>query len=144
MEKQSRIDMRDNIQHALISNTEDGRHLLGLLKEKKSRTAEINKQIKAEKNSNCTRQMEALKIEKEEILERLDEQIAFVRESLSDEYLKQYRNVIVNYPIFMAIVEDVGYDASGKETGKNELPEISKELFAFIQAIEEGTDCFFR
>ena len=43
----------------------------------------------------------------------------------------------------MAIVEDIGYDATGKETGKNELPEISKELAGFIQAIENGKDDFF-
>jgi len=31
-----------------------------------------------------------------------------------------------DYPIFMAIAEDIGYDAAGRSTGKNELPEISK------------------
>ena len=43
----------------------------------------------------------------------------------------------------MAIAEDIGYDATGKETGKNELPKISKELARFIQAIEAGDEHFF-
>lgn len=33
-----------------------------------------------------------------------------------EEALKKY-----DYYIFMAIAEDIGYDAVGKETGKNEL-----------------------
>lgn len=44
----------------------------------------------------------------------------------------------------MAIAEDIGYDATGKETKRNELPAISKELAKFINAIEEGKDNFFQ
>jgi len=47
-----------------------------------------------------------------------------------------------NYPTFMAIAEDIGCDAAGKETGKNELEGISKELSKFIDAIEKGKDRF--
>ena len=43
----------------------------------------------------------------------------------------------------MAIAEDIGFDATGKETGNNELIEISKELSKFIEAIENGKDRFF-
>lgn len=43
----------------------------------------------------------------------------------------------------MAIAEDIGYDATGKETQNNELEDISKELSKFINAIEEGKDHFF-
>ena len=43
----------------------------------------------------------------------------------------------------MAIAEDIGFDAAGKETGKNELEDISKELLKFIEAVEDGKDCFF-
>ena len=44
----------------------------------------------------------------------------------------------------MAIAEDIGYDATGKETNGNELPAISEELAKFIKAIEEGKDYFFQ
>ena len=58
--------------------------------------------------------------------------------------LEQYKRILNDYPIFMAIAEDIGYDATGKETKGNELPAISEELVKFIKAIEEGNDRFFQ
>ena len=43
-----------------------------------------------------------------------------------------------DYPIFMAIAEDIGYDATGKPTGNNELEVITKELERFIRDVVEG------
>jgi type I restriction enzyme M protein len=43
----------------------------------------------------------------------------------------------------MAIAEDIGYDATGKPTGHNELDDISQQLQQFIQAIDTGQDSFF-
>ena len=40
-----------------------------------------------------------------------------------------------DYPIFMAIAEQIGYDATGKETPVNELEMIGKELIKFIESI---------
>jgi len=37
----------------------------------------------------------------------------------------------------MAIAEDIGYDATGRNTGKNELIEIGKELSKFITHIHK-------
>ena len=42
----------------------------------------------------------------------------------------------MNYDIFMAIAEDIGYDATGKPTGNNELEYIGQELKKFIEEIE--------
>ena len=36
----------------------------------------------------------------------------------------------------MTIAEDIGYDATGKPTGNNELDFIGKELARFIKDIE--------
>ena len=55
-----------------------------------------------------------------------------------------FLRLLNDYSIFMAIAEDIGYDATGKETKRNELPAISKELEKFIKAIEEGKDHFFQ
>ena len=41
-----------------------------------------------------------------------------------------------DYSIFMAIAEDIGYDATGKKTATNELEWISEELTNFINHIE--------
>lgn len=40
-----------------------------------------------------------------------------------------------DYPIFMAIAEDIGYDATGRTTANNELNEIGEELSKFISHI---------
>lgn len=142
-EKQIRENVRNNIQNNLISNSDEGKRLFKLIKEKKENVAKLNKQLKEAKHSNNDEEIELLENKKQEIAEMYDEQIEAMREYLTDTYLEQYKNSISNYPIFMAIAEDIGYDATGKETGKNELPKISKELVSFIQAIESGEEYFF-
>lgn len=42
-----------------------------------------------------------------------------------------------DYPIFMVIAEDIGYDATGSNTNYNELIEIGKELSKFIVHIDK-------
>jgi restriction endonuclease S subunit len=62
---------------------------------------------------------------------------------LSDQYAEEKQKVIQDYPIFMAIAEDIGYDATGKPTNNNELDFIGEELARFIESIESGKDSFF-
>lgn len=143
-EKQARIELRNNTQNNLISNSDDGIKLLKLLKKKKDTLAKINKQIKQAEKNEDTEEVELLLNKKQTISDELDEQIEFTKENLSDAYLEQYKQGLIDYPIFMAIAEDIGYDATGKETKKNELPSISRELARFIKAIEEGKDRFFQ
>ena len=142
-EKKNRVELRYDIQNYLISHTEDGERLSNLIKQKKEKIAEINKQIKIEDKANDNTKKELLSNRKQAISEEFDEQIELVRENLTEVYLSQYKRKLVDYPIFMAIVEDIGYDATGKQTEKNELEDISKELYKFIQAIEMGEDDFF-
>lgn len=144
VEKQTRIDLRNNTQNNLISNSDGGIKLTELLKKKKDETAKINKQINQAKKNGNNEEVELLSNKKQSIISELDEQIEFTKENLLDAYIEQYRQLLVDYPIFMAIVEDIGYDATGKETKKNELPTISEELTRFINAIEEGKDSFFQ
>ena len=60
------------------------------------------------------------------------EQINELKERLEEAYLLEKQSTLLNYPIFMAIAEDIGYDATGKQTGKNELDVIGAELARFI------------
>ena len=143
-EKQARIDLRNNTQNNLIFNSEDGIRLLELLKKKKGEIAKLNNQIKQAKKANKNEEVEMLMNKKQTVTEEFDEQIESTRENLSDAYLKNYKLLLVDYPIFMAIADDIGYDATGKETKNNQLPDISKELAEFINAIEEGKDSFFQ
>lgn len=142
-EKQLRTELRDNMQNNLISNSEDGKKLLKLIKDKKDNLAKINKQLRQAEKLDEVEVVEVLANKKLDITEEFDEQIESTKEHLLDVYLEQYKKELEDYPIFMAIAEDIGYDATGKETGKNDLLLISKELAKFIESVEEGTDSFF-
>lgn len=143
-EKRKRKDLRDKIQNKLISNTEKGTCLLKLLKERKDSIAQINKMLKQAKNENDSEAEEILRNKKQAAAEEFDEKIEKVREELSDTYEDKYKNSLNNYPVFMAIAEEIGYDAVGRETGRNELPDISKELAAFILEVEADREDFFQ
>ena len=58
-----------------------------------------------------------------------------LKDDLTESYLRDRKKKLVDYPIFMAIAEDIGYDAKGKSTGKNELDFIGEELKKFIGTI---------
>lgn len=86
------------------------------------------------------------------INDEYNERIENAREALHDTYLEQINKSLNlnqkpenrNYPIFMAIAEEIGYDASGKETpDKNDLPLIGIELKRFIESVISGEDDFF-
>ena len=59
-----------------------------------------------------------------------------LREQLAEAYEAQKRETLADYPVFMAIAEDIGYDATGRETKTNELEPIAKELARFIETID--------
>lgn len=83
-------------------------------------------------------QSEPYKEWKKEVTGQYAEQLDDVREKLTDLYEERSRQELDDYDIFMAIAEDIGYDATGKETGNNELETIGPELARFIEAIEKG------
>jgi type I restriction enzyme M protein len=59
-----------------------------------------------------------------------------LKEQLQDAYLLAKQTQLPDYSIFMAIADDIGYDATGKKTTNNELDIISSELEIFINEIE--------
>ena len=76
---------------------------------------------------------------KKVINEKYSALIENLKENTNDRFDSKWREVIAekyDYPVFMAIAEDIGYDAVGKETGKNELEHISVALQRFISDLE--------
>jgi len=69
----------------------------------------------------------------DEFSQKLDE----LKDELEEKYLLQKQTELADYDIFMAIAEDIGYDATGKPTGNNELEVIGAELGRFINHIIE-------
>lgn len=72
---------------------------------------------------------------KKQITEQYRQKIDDLKEQLEDRFAEMYKTEIEDYPIFMAIAEQIGYDATGKETPVNELVMIGKELKKFIESI---------
>lgn len=86
---------------------------------------------------------EAFKNWKAEVSVLFNEKINEVKDNLQDEYLASVGNEISNYDILMAIAEDIGYDATGRKTGKNELTTIAEELAEFINQVKNNKEPFF-
>lgn len=67
----------------------------------------------------------------EEYATKIDE----LKTSLTEQYQQAKQNKLPDYPIFMAIAEQIGYDATGKKTATNELDMIGEELKKFIDTL---------
>lgn len=81
---------------------------------------------------------EDYKIWKAEISAQTTEQLNALKEQLEDAYGVAKQSKMADYPIFMAIAEDIGYDATGKQTSANELDVIGAELARFIAGVNNG------
>ena len=75
---------------------------------------------------------------KSEISSDYTEKINALKEQLEEAYALAKQNKLPDYPIFMAIAEDIGYDATGKKTGTNKLDVIGAELARFIVGVNNG------
>lgn len=58
-----------------------------------------------------------------------------LKSRLTEQYLQAKQSRLPDYPIFMAIAEEIGYDATGKKTANNELDVIGEELKKFIATL---------
>jgi type I restriction enzyme M protein len=74
----------------------------------------------------------------QEISDRFAAEAGQLRYQLTAIYDERRRKNLPDYSIFMAIAEDIGYDATGRTSRTNELDLIGVELARFIVAIEEG------
>lgn len=70
---------------------------------------------------------------KKTINEQCKAKIDALKETLSEQYFSKKKTTLGDYDIFMAIAENIGYDATGKQTGNNELDFIGQELKRFIK-----------
>jgi len=74
---------------------------------------------------------------KKQTSEKYTGQINNLKDLLEEIYIKEKQSKLEDYTIFMAIAEDIGLDATGRETGNNELEVIEKELIRFILNVVE-------
>jgi hypothetical protein len=88
--------------------------------------------------SNAGKKNEAYATAAGKISDRFAAQAEELRYQLVEEYEERRRTDLPDYPIFMAIAEDIGYDATGRPTRTNELEPIAAELARFVITIDEG------
>ena len=93
-----------------------------------------------ETDKKAIEKTKAFKDWKKEISDLYSQKISDLKDELSDLYIKIKQKELDDYPIFMAIAEDIGYDATGKPTENNELEIIEKELKRFIDYIIENEE----
>lgn len=90
-------------------------------------------------NPNATKKdiTELVKDDKTKLQQVFTEKVNLFKEEMTEKYFASKQSILDDYPIFMAIAEDIGYDATGRETKTNELVEIGKELQKFITHIHK-------
>ena len=90
-------------------------------------------------NPNATKKdiTELVKDDKTKLQQEFTEKVNLFKEEMTEKYFASKQNILDDYPIFMAIAEDIGYDATGRETKTNELVEIGTELQKFITHINK-------
>jgi type I restriction enzyme M protein len=78
---------------------------------------------------------EIIKINKIIVQTDFTDKVNLLKEELTEKYFAEKQRILDDYPIFMAIAEDIGYDATGRNTNNNELTETGQELAKFIEHI---------
>lgn len=91
------------------------------------------------KNPKATKKeiTEMIQADKSAVQSAFTDKVNLFKEELTEKYFLAKQTALDDYPIFMAIAEDIGYDATGRETKNNELIEIGKELQKFIAHINK-------
>ena len=107
-------------------------------KEKKEAINQLENEAKKQNSKVSKKDIgKLIKDEKTKIQSSFKDKVNFLKEELTEKYFIAKQSALDDYPIFMAIAEDIGYDATGRDTNNNELIEIGKELSKFIAHINK-------
>ena len=106
-------------------------------KEIKQKQKEKADEIKISQKISATaaKQTEVYKTWNAELLAEYADKVEEFKALLTDAYQQAKQRELTDYPIFMAIAENIGYDATGKKTTTNELDIIGEELKKFINSL---------
>ena len=99
----------------------------------KEKANEIKDKLKI--SATAAKQTEEYKQWNADLLVESANKVEGLKTFLADAYQVAKQKELVDYPIFMAIAENIGYDASGKKTAINELDIIGEELKKFINSL---------
>jgi len=132
------INQKDNLKEKVKTDNKYIETIEKWEKEKKEAIKKLETEAKKKNPSFNKKEInELIKDDKTKIQNEFKDKVNFLKEELSEKYFTAKQSALEDYPIFMAIAEDIGYDATGRETKNNELLEIGKELSKFINHINE-------
>ncbi len=131
------VQTKKNIEYSLLN---DSKYLA--LRTQWDKEIKQKQKLKAEEikgkqriSATAAKQTEEYKSWNATMLEEYAAKIDELKTNLIEQYLQAKQNKLPDYPIFMAIAEEIGYDATGKKTATNELDVIGEELKKFIATL---------
>lgn len=106
-------------------------------KEVKQKQKEKANEIKSKQKISATdaKKTEEYKTWNADLLAEYATKVEELKSTLTEAYQQVKQRELTDYPIFMAIAENIGYDATGKKTAINELDVIGEELKKFINSL---------
>ena len=106
-------------------------------KEVKQKQKEKANEIKGKQKISATdaKKTEEYKSWNADLLTEYATKVEELKSTLTEAYQQAKQRELKDYPIFMAIAENIGYDATGKKTAVNELDIIGEELKKFINSL---------
>lgn len=131
------INTKKNIESRLLTDNNYQNQRLNWDKEIKQKQKEKVTEIKNKQNISATsaKQTEEYKSWNADLLAEYGDKVEELKSFLTDQYQQAKKKELTDYPIFMAIAENIGYDATGKKTAVNELDIIGEELKKFIYSL---------
>lgn len=131
------ISAKKNIESRLLNDNNYISQRQKWEKEIKSQQKQKANEIKNSQRISATaaKQTEEYKSWNYDLLNEYANKVDELKNRLTDEYLQAKQKQLPDYPIFMAIAEQIGYDATGKKIAINELDIIGEELKKFIETL---------
>lgn len=131
------VDTKKNIEGELLKNSNYimQRQTWDLEIREKQRNKANDIKTKHRITATAAKQTEEYKAWNSELLAEYASKVEELKTQLIEEYQQTKQSKLPDYPIFMAIAEEIGYDATGKKTANNELDVIGEELKKFINTL---------
>ena len=128
---------KKNIETQLLNDNNYITQRLQWDKEIKHQQKQKANEIKSAQNISATdaKKTEEYKLWNADLLAMYADKVDELKNKLTEEYQLTKQKQLPDYPIFMAIAEQIGYDATGKKIAVNELDLIGEELKKFIETL---------
>ncbi len=131
------VNTKKSIEGRLLNNSDYVVQRQTWDKEIKQKQKAKANEIKECRNISATaaKQTDEYKSWNSDLLAEYANKVEELKSRLTEEYQQAKQKELIDYPIFMAIAEEIGYDATGKKTTTNELDLIGEELKKFINSL---------